>query len=76
MNSSKYFTGLSSWLKRLSLDLKAIKIHLCINGDAFGINNILLTVNVATLLFISGRVSDILSAKEEKSGYVYNLVKS
>ena len=35
-----------------------------------------LTVNAATLIFISGRGSAILSAKEEKSGFIYNLVKS
>ena len=35
-----------------------------------------LTVKAATLIFISGRGSAISSAKEEKSGSVYNLVKS
>ena len=35
-----------------------------------------LTVKVATLIFISGRGSAISSAKEGKSGFVYNLVKS
>ena len=35
-----------------------------------------LTVKAATLIFISGRGSAILSAKEGKSGSVYNLVKS
>ena len=33
------------------------------------------TVNVATLIFISGRGSAISSAKEGKSGFIYNLVK-
>ena len=35
-----------------------------------------LTVKAATLIFISGRGSAILSAKEGKSGFIYNLVKS
>ena len=33
-----------------------------------------LTVKAATLIFISGRGSPILSAKEGKSGFIYNLV--
>ena len=36
----------------------------------------LLTVKAATLIFISGRGSAILSAKEGKSGLIYNLVRS
>ena len=36
----------------------------------------LLTVKAATLIFISGCGSAISSAKEEKSGFIYNLVKS
>ena len=35
-----------------------------------------LTVKAATLIFISGHGSAIPSAKEEKSGSIYNLVKS
>ena len=35
-----------------------------------------LTVKAATLIFISGRVSAISSAKEGNSGSIYNLVKS
>ena len=35
-----------------------------------------LTVKVATLIFISGCGLAISSAKEGKSGFVYNLVKS
>ena len=34
-----------------------------------------LTVKVATLIFISGCGSAISSAKEGKSGFIYNLVK-
>ena len=35
-----------------------------------------LTVKAATLIFISGCGSAISSAKEWKSGFIYNLVKS
>ena len=35
-----------------------------------------LTVKAATLIFISGRGSAISSAKEGKSGFIYNVVKS
>ena len=34
------------------------------------------TAKAATLIFISGRGSAISSAKEGKSGFIYNLVKS
>ena len=34
-----------------------------------------LTVKAATLIFISGCGSAILTAKEKKSGFIYNLVK-
>ena len=36
----------------------------------------LLTVKAATLIFISGCGSAFSSAKEGKSGFIYNLVKS
>ena len=35
-----------------------------------------LTVKAATLMFISGRGLVISSAKEGKSGFIHNLVKS
>ena len=35
-----------------------------------------LTLKAATLIFISGRGSAISSAKEGKSDFIYNLVKS
>ena len=35
-----------------------------------------LTVKAATLIFISGRVLAISSAKQGKSGFIYNLVKN
>ena len=34
-----------------------------------------LTVKAATLIFISGCSSAISSAKEGKSGFIYNLIK-
>ena len=36
----------------------------------------LITVKAATLIFISGRVLAISSAKQGKSGSIYNLVKN
>ena len=36
----------------------------------------LFTVKAATLIFISGRGSAISSAKEGKSGFIFNLEKS
>ena len=36
----------------------------------------LVTLKAATLIFISGRGSAISSAKEGKSGFIYNLVRS
>ena len=49
-------------------------------NDAYIIMMILidfsLTVNAATLIFIFGRGSAISSAKEGRSGFIYNLVKS
>ena len=41
-----------------------------------GINDFSLSVKAATLIFISGRGSAISSAKQGKSGSIYNLVKS
>ena len=38
--------------------------------------NFSLSVKAATLIFIDGRDSAISSAKEGKSGFIYNLVKS
>ena len=35
-----------------------------------------LAVKAATLIFISGHGSAVSSAKEGKSGFIYNLVKS
>ena len=35
-----------------------------------------LTVKAVTLIFISGRGLASSSAKQEKSGFIYNLVKS
>ena len=45
-------------------------------GTWFILIDFLLTVKAATLIFKSGRVSAILSAKDGKSGSIYNLVYS
>ena len=42
----------------------------------YTINNFSFTVKVITLIFISVRGSAISSAKQVKSGYIYNLVKN
>ena len=43
---------------------------------AFVLLHFSLTVKAATLIFISGCASAISSAKEGKSGFIYNLEKS
>ena len=48
-------------------------------GDGSGIYILIdfsFTVKRATLIFISGRCSAISSAREGKSDFIYNLVKS
>ena len=40
----------------------------------YALIDFLLTVKAATLIFISGHVSAISSAKQGKSGSIYNLV--
>ena len=58
--------------------------HCSVSGEAasqsqvarFVLIDFSLTVKAATLVFISGRVSAISSAKQGKSGYIYNLVKN
>ena len=44
--------------------------------DMFILLDFSLTVKAATLIFISGCGSAISSAKEGKSGFIYNLVES
>ena len=44
--------------------------------QSFLILDFSLTVKAATLIFISGLGSAISSAKEGKSGFIYNVVKS
>ena len=46
------------------------------NAQSFVLLDFSLTVKKATLIFISGRGSAISSAKEGKSGFIYNVVKS
>ena len=47
---------------------------LCANGHL--LIDFSLTVKAVTLIFISGRCSASSSAKQEKSGSIYNLVKN
>ena len=51
-------------------------LNLLINNFAYVLLDFTLTVKAATFIFISGRGSAISSAKIEKSGFIYNLVKS
>ena len=52
-----------------------INIHQCFNKKNIELFfDFSLTVKAATLIFISGRGSAISSAKEGKSGFIYNLV--
>ena len=46
------------------------------NNDTYVLLDFSLTVKATTLIFISGCGSAISSAKEGKSGFIYNLVKS
>ena len=50
------------------VNVKTIKLEILIDFS--------LTVKAATLIFISGRCSASSSAKQEKSGSIYNLVKN
>ena len=52
-----------------------ITVHTCGSCNSI-LLDFSLTVKAATLIFISGRGSIISSAKEGKSGFIYNSVKS
>ena len=64
------------------MDLKTIDLHvssalyspICSTGVVHILLDFSLTVEAATLIFISGCGSAISSAKEGKSGCTYNLV--
>ena len=69
----QYTKGLCSFLSvqlhlHLALSIRPCQIHVLLDFS--------LTVKAATLIFISGCGSAISSAKEGKSGIIYNLVKS
>ena len=49
---------------------------LAVSSNTLVLLDFSLTVKAATLIFISGCGSAISSAKEGKSGFIYNLVKS
>ena len=50
--------------------------NICATDESLVLIDVSLTVKAATLMFISGLGSAISSAKEGKSGFIYNLVKS
>ena len=50
-------------------------MHTCHHIDVSVLIDFSLTEMAATLIFIYGRGSAISSAKQEKSGFIYNLVK-
>ena len=56
-----------------SVNLDAVLTH---HPELHVLLDFSLTVKAATLIFISGCGSAISSAKEGKSGFIYNLVKS
>ena len=62
-----FYRNLSQSIKRFSYTPSWISLVLL---------DFSLTVKAATLIFISGCGSAISSAKEGKSGFIYNLVKS
>ena len=55
---------------------ETVKINKCVKFDPNILLDFSLTVKAATLIFISGCGLAIQSAKEGKSGFIYNLVKS
>ena len=60
-------------------DSKTALFSICIqfwDGCVYILLDFSLTVKAATLIFISGCGLAISSAKEGKSGFIYNLVKS
>ena len=67
------------YLSNQKYEYISIQINVCIKCKVFYQMVLLdfsLTVKAATLIFISGCGSAISSAKEGKSGFIYNLVKS
>ena len=64
--------GCQSWSAPLLFTY--IKIRFSCN-EAHVLIDFLLTVKVATLIFISGHSTAISSAKEGKSGFIYNIGK-
>ena len=64
-----------SILQVLRLKFGKFRILVFLNFHPCVLIDFLLTVKAATLILISGRSSAISSAKQEKSGSIYNLVK-
>ena len=69
-------TGPQSLLFCMSLISFSYFKHVCNFTRVQLLLDFSLTVKAATLIFISGCGSTISSAKEGKSGFIYNLVKS
>ena len=59
-----------------SLTTTLNRYPLNVGKHTFVLHDFSLSVKAATLIFISGCVSAISTAKEGKSGFIYNLVKS
>ena len=59
-----------------SKDNETTTAKMCLSLYAELLIDFSLTVKAATLIFISGHVSTISSAKQGKSGSIYNLVKN
>ena len=57
-------------------EFKAISLQPIMGKSVQVLLDFSLTVKAPTLIFISGRGSAISSAKEGKSGFIYNLVNS
>ena len=68
---STHVTDIYLWLPA-----RALGCSLCGENKPRVLLDFSLSVKAATLIFICGRGSAISSAKEGKSGFVYNLVKS
>ena len=62
--------------KKISVPLNKSPPELSVLNAASVLIDFSLTVKAATLIFISGRGSAISSAKEGKSGSIYNLAKN
>ena len=72
-----FWSSVRAWFERTCL-VRAYEIHkvMLSRNEMIILLDFSLTVKAAALIFISGCGSAISSAKEGKSGFIYNLVKS